>query len=163
MIKIALDSSCLNAKKGNDILNKLEELYSQGKILLITSTVNEREQNVTNKVEKWKSEYLKIINMREKLLEVGKWKISNWHGFVWGEGESIIKELVEIFPHADDFEHGDFYDMWFLETAITHKCDYFLTLNENHFIKNGKQEKILALGIKVRKPNNDFLLELKIQ
>ena len=59
MIKIALDTSCLNVKKQNSIINELEDLEKQGKIILITSTVNEKEENTSNKNDFWRVKYKK--------------------------------------------------------------------------------------------------------
>ncbi|MBI3032471.1 hypothetical protein HYY69_03280 [Candidatus Woesearchaeota archaeon] len=158
MIKIALDTGCLNVKKKDLILNKLDELEGLGKIKLITSTVNEKEQILTNQIETFRNTYLKIINNKEKILEGGRFDISTFDNCVFSD-EKIIAELAKIFgkPKIDS---NDFFDLWLLETAIIHKCDYFLTKNSNDFIVNGKKEAIEQLGIKVREPNQDFLNEL---
>ena len=68
MIRIALDTSCLNANKRHCVLNQLEALDKSGKIQLITSTVNEKEQNKSNPSAEWKEKYRKEINSKVKKL-----------------------------------------------------------------------------------------------
>lgn len=156
MIKIALDSSCLNARKEHNILNKLENLEKSGKIKLVTSTVNEKEQCEKNPSTEWRERYLKIINNKHKVLETGRFDISTYDNCVYGSDEAN-RILKEIFPNPSN---NDFFDLWLLETALVHKCDYFLTLNAKDFIEGSRKEKIEGLGIKVREPNEDFLQKL---
>ena len=154
MVKIGLDTSCLNVKGKHNILNKLENLGKKSKILLITSTVNEKGQEISNKNDFYKSKYLEKINQKEKIFEVGRYGISRFGKAVFGD-DNKCNELDKLFP-----DKKDFYDLWLLQTACTGKCDYFLTLNSRDFIDNVKKEKIENLAIKIRLPNEEFLDEL---
>ena len=156
-IKIALDTSCLNAKKEDSVLNKLEDLREKEIIELYTSTVNEKEQIEKNPNKKWREKYLKRINEEHKVLETGIWGKSKWGNFVWGN-KNVNNILRDIFGKGNIIGN---YDVWLLKTAIVHRCDYFLTLNSRHFIENGRREQIEKLGIKVREPNDDFLREVE--
>lgn len=154
MIKIGLDTSCLNAKGKHDILNKLEEIEKRGKITLITSTVNEKEQIDTNKNEYWQNKYLEKINQKQKIDEVGRYEISGYGQAVYADDEKCPK-LEKLFP-----DKKDFYDLWLLQTCVIGKCDFFLTLNSQDFINNNKKEELEKIGIKIRIPDNDFIIEI---
>jgi hypothetical protein len=39
--------------------------------------------------------------------------------------------------------------------------DFFITKYKAHFIDDGRREELLALGIKVREPNEEFIEEIK--
>ena len=82
MIRIALDTSCLNAKKKHPVLNRIEVLDELCKIQLVTSTVNEKEQQNTNPSAGWRKKYLEEINKKEKVLETGRFGISSFDEFV---------------------------------------------------------------------------------
>ncbi|MBA7492641.1 hypothetical protein ES702_03191 [subsurface metagenome] len=159
MIKIALDTSCLNANKRHFVLNQLEALHASGKIQLITSTVNEKEQDATNLREDWRKKYLKEINSKVKILETGKLGISSFGECVFAS-EEINTKLRKILPQRN-LDGKVWYDFWLLETAVTVKCDFFLTMDTNHFIENGIGKKLeIELGIRTREPNQEFLNEL---
>ncbi len=154
MIKIGLDTSCLNVKGKNNTLNQLEALEAQGKIILVTSTVNEKEQINTNTDEYWKDKYLKKINRKQKIFEVGRYGVSCYDQAVYADDQKC-PQLEKIFS-----DKKDFYDLWLLQTACMGECDFFLTLNLKDFIDNGKKEELEKLGIKVRIPDDDFLKEI---
>jgi hypothetical protein len=156
MIKIAIDTSCLNVKKKCKYLNILDKLYSKNKIEIISSTVLEKEQN-DNPNSNWRNQYQKRINDLNKKHEVGRWGTSSWGQCLWGN-ENLSKQLIDI---INPKTKNDIFDLWILETAIANKCDYFCTLNKKDFIYNGKKELIEKLGIKVRIPDNEFIQEIE--
>lgn len=135
-------------------MNRLEELHHMGRIQLVVSTVNSREQEESNPDQAWKEKYKKKISEKEIKPEVAMWDVSSWDTPVWGDEEvnSILKSIFQTTKLS--------YDQWLLETALAHDCDYFLTLDSKDFIKNGKKERIEALSIKVRKPDESFMEEL---
>lgn len=155
MIKIGLDTSCLNVKGKHDILNQLETLEKEGKITLITSTVNEKEQINTNTSDYWKNKYLNKINQKEKISEVGRYGMSCYEQAVYADDKKC-SQLEKIFS-----DKKDFYDLWLLQTACMGECDFFLTLNSRDFIDNGKKETIEKIGIKIRIPDDNFFKEIK--
>ena len=157
IIKIALDTSCLNVKKNHVILNELEQLDKKNFVLLTTSTVLVREQHESNPNEIWRKKYLFKIDRLSKELEVGKYGISKYGQAVYGSKKvsNILSTILSDDPRLDN-------DKWILHTAIVNKNHYFLTLNTKDFITDGKQEKIeKELQIKIRTPDPDFLQELK--
>ncbi len=162
MIKIALDTGCLNANKRHIVLNRLDELEKQGKIKLVTSTVNEREAE-KNPDQSFRDKYLHIINSKDtKFGEAGRFDCSAFDIGVFGS-EEISDGLEKVLKRGSisDIKPNDWFDFWLLETAITNDCDYFLTTNSRHFIDNGKREMIEELGILVRIPDDNFLKELE--
>ncbi len=160
MILVALDTSCLNAKQTNLVLNALDELEKAGTVKTVTSTVNSREQVATNLREEYREKYLKRIAEKGPKPEVGYWGESSWGGCVYGD-KTVADDLVEIFGGQAALSRSNFFDIWLLQTAIAHRCQYFLTTNKRDFIEGGRKERIEALGIKVREPNDNFLVELQ--
>ncbi len=155
-MRIALDTSCLNVNGRSNALNKLEALEREGRIALIVSTVNEKEQRQSNDSQAWKQRYLDKLEQKGMVPEVGYWDLSLW-GALWAD-EDIHRALRAIFgPHQNPREK-DWYDFWLLETAIANKCDVFLTLNTRDFVDGTRRERIETLGIKVRTPE-EFILE----
>ncbi|NMB66885.1 hypothetical protein GYA25_02400 [Candidatus Woesearchaeota archaeon] len=159
MISIALDNSCLNLRKKQEVLNKLDQLYVKNKILLNCSRVNEIEQLKTQKNKDYLNKYISIITEKKNLIESGRLGISKFGDFLFSK-KNLNYNLRKIFSKNSDLIDSDYFDIWLLETAILNKQDFFVTLNTNHFIKDGKKESIESLGIKIREPNKDFLKEL---
>ncbi len=157
---IALDTSCLNAKKTNVYLNELDALEALCVVTLTTSTVNEKEQSTISS-DYWRAKYLTRINEKKKRLEVGRFDRSSFGGCVFG-GEGAQEKLAGILGTNPESENDfyDFYDLWLLETALAGDCHYFLTLNSKDFVDGGKKEKLEALGIKIRQPDACFLGEI---
>ena len=160
MIKIALDSSCLNVKKTHPVLNELNTLEEERKIQFFTSTVNSREQADTNEQVEYREKYLKRIRETNQKPEVGLYGFSFFGTAVYGDA-SVTKGMENIFGQFEKLSDNNLYDAWLLITAIAHGCDYFLTKNTKHFVDQGRQTKIELLGIKVRLPNEQFLEELR--
>ncbi|MFW9995039.1 MAG: hypothetical protein ACFFD4_23580 [Candidatus Odinarchaeota archaeon] len=156
MLKIALDTGCLNVKGKHPILNELEQLEKDGHLEITTSSVLEREQMEKNVMQEWRDRYLSKINKHSKEYEVMIIGRSEIGKAVLGSERvrDIIESTIQSDPKND-------YDKWILHTAIVNQNDYFLTLNPNDFINNGKQERLETLGILIREPDNAFLDELK--
>jgi hypothetical protein len=133
MLKIALDTSCLNIKQRNSVLNQLEELYKSGSIELVTSSVLERDQK-NNLHSDFKKQYLKKIESLSKKLEVavvGKSCVGQCVTC-----DSILSEnLMAIILGNQTQKESDYRDYWILLTALTHGCHYFITANTKDFIK----------------------------
>jgi len=157
MLKIALDTSCLNIKQGNSVLNQLEELHQRGEIELVTSSVLEREQK-NNLNSDCREKYLEKIEFLSKKLEVAVVDQSRVGQCV--TCDSMLNErLKEIILEKQTSKSNDFYDYWILLTSVIHGCNYFMTTNTTDFIKNDKQERIEELGIKVRTPYDDSIID----
>lgn len=157
MIRIAVDTCCLNARKHHRILNKLDRLYADGKVELLVSRVNQRDVSAASATTR--DMYLGRIKRLKFMYETAYWGMSVWGGSVVGNMR-VHQSLIDIFTDGGQHKMNDFWDFWLLETAIANRCDYFLTLNKKHFIDGGRQERIEALGIKVREPDSQFLTEI---
>lgn len=161
-IKIAIDTNCLNTKKKSNtpekiILNELESLWETGKIELITTTVHETEQMKSN--PNHCQRHLKTINKKHKVSETMRYPIKL--------GISVFSDLHKdnklgkIFKDWQKESPNNFIDFHMLETAIHHKCDYFLTMDKKAFLKNEKRKtEIEKMGIQLRYPEQVFLENL---
>lgn len=160
IVKIALDTSCLNVKRKNLILNLVEQMEQEGKVVLVTSTVNEKEQLASNQDLRWQKEYLEKINRENKSFEVGRYGLSGYGSAVYGDARN--KDILDkALGEYSGQKQSDQFDRWLIETAIVAGVDYFLTMNSNDFIVKDMQAKLEVSGIKIREPNENFLRELQ--
>ncbi len=157
MIRISLDTGCIPVKdnKMKVLFNELKRLESRKLIILEVVNPVIREISKGNKQSNTKIKRLTEAKKLTKKMETGRYGISTYDNCVYGD-EEIINEVESIIPEEED------YDKWIIESVLIDKPDYFVTNNINHFIKNGKQERIKRrFNLEVRALNEEFLEELK--
>jgi tRNA(Ser,Leu) C12 N-acetylase TAN1 len=154
MLKIAIDTCCLNSKKQINCLNDLFELEKQKKLQIITTNALEKD-HPSGKIQK---KYLNEINRHEKKNESMVWGTSCWGNSDWTDSQIAIG-VKEIMKKTTE-KNNDFNDWHIIISVINNSCDYFITFNKKDFINNDKQDKFEDI-IKVRLPNENTLKEIK--
>lgn len=166
VVRLSLDSSCLNTKKKHPILNILDELEKDGKIEIFVSTSIWREQVETQQNPEWQRKYLKRIAKMKSIYEIG-FLGTMYLGHARLAGDDAFQRLIKLaqicFPNKtwETINSNEFNDVMALEAHAFFKLDFFVTLNINDFIANGKRERLSEQQIEVREPNDDFIKELE--
>jgi tRNA(Ser,Leu) C12 N-acetylase TAN1 len=154
MLKIAIDTCCLNSKKQINCLNELFELEKQKKLQIITTNALEKD-HPSGKIQ---PKYIKEIDSHKKEKESMLGGISDWGSSNWTDSKIALK--VEEIMKKSTNKKNDFNDWHIIISVINNSCDYFITFNKKDFINNDKQDKFEDI-IKVRLPNENTLKEIK--
>jgi hypothetical protein len=170
VIRISLDSACLNVKHKDHILNEIEALEKQGKVELYSSLTVQREQTRPKIKSEFRIRYEKRMEETKRLSETTIFPFSlerddlSASRFVTPESKQRIEQIMKIcFPNQswNKLRDEDKTDVRILEAHAYAGLDYFLTKNTRHFIKYGRQNKLEEMGIFVREPDEAFKEELK--
>lgn len=168
MIKIALDSSCLNAYGKLPLINKLQQLEKDQKVEFYVPSSVWVEQ-ITTQSPKHLPNYLKRIKESIEILElatVGRARIGKARIGIT-ERVSIINQINSIcFPSLEwsDLSYSQITDVLSIEACIAFNIDYFLTLDKKHMIDRGRKKALEELGIKVRYGRDaSFLKEISVR
>lgn len=163
VIRISLDSNCLNIEHNDPILNKLEKLEDQGKIEFYASGSVRREQ----KEKLIPKNLIKLYNERlAKTKYISETTIFPFRlddygtRFVTEESQKKIRQIWKIlFPNKEWSEliPKDLNDIRILEAHAHAGLDYFLTYDK-HFIR--KKPKLETIGIFIQKPNEAFIKKI---
>jgi len=167
VVRISLDSSCLNIWHQHRILNKLRKLEEQRKIEVFSSGTVWREQIRPEIKDPYRERYQKRLEETKPISETTIFPFSFKGGvrFVTEESQRKIGQIAKIcFPNKSwsELTENEKNDVRALEAHAYAGLDYFLTLNENDFIINGKKERLEEMGILVREPNDAFIKDLEM-
>lgn len=162
MVKVALDTGCLNARGKHPELNKLDELEKEGKITLSTSSTSRREQIETQKDPVWLDKYEKRIDELQEDNEPAMVGVSRvgMSQVASNSVPQLVEDLKKICFPGKKLSKNDINDIEHLASAIENSADVFVTMNKKDMIDNGKREEIEKYGIKVRQPNQALIDEL---
>jgi hypothetical protein len=164
VVKIGLDSGCLNAWHRDENLNFLDDLKENGKIEIFVPSSISREQAETQP-PKWREFYLDRIDQFEESYEIG-FLGSAYLGHFRLAGDDALPRLQTIAQICfqkplESLDSSESIDAMALEASVASGLDFFLTKDKGHFIDYGRKEKLLALGIKVRESNEEFIEEIQ--
>jgi len=167
VVRISLDSGCLNVKHKHPILNKLRKLEEQERIEIFSSGTVWREQTRPEIPNNYRTRYQKRLEETKPVSETTVFPFSFKSGarFVNEESEQKIEQITKIcFPNKswNELTENEKNDVRALEAHAFAGLDYFLTLDKKDFVINGKKEELEEKGIFVREPNDAFIEELKM-
>ena len=166
MIDITLDSSCLNIKKRDEFLNIIWRFASENIIRLYTPESVQGEQTRPEIRPDYSKRYRERILQTQPISDTTTFPISFGRigaRFVDSEITERIKTIATIcFPDVEfeKLNQNQLFDVRHLEAAQYIETDYFVTLNSKDMIINGRQEQLLEIGIAVREPKEQFIIEL---
>ena len=138
--RITLDTGCINAKRRDLHLNKLESWEEAGRLQLQRSGEMLRELSGRQRVAK-----AETISSHPNLFRLG---LSVLDGPDVLAGPDLGGELHSIlFPTTQQLTANQKSDIEHLRLHVQTGGDLFVTLNKNDFITQGRQDRLLRRGI----------------
>ena len=175
MFKITLDTCCLDSN--NLELAELKKLKDEGHIELWIELESEYEKQQLKNISKKLNDISWInrnVNKPPYAYEIPDGKnLDDVIGWTNDEFSEIIKKIREI--HSPEFtklanfknlkinkKMNKWTDWKILAFHVLNKRDYFVTIDEKGFIKDGRKEKFEStFNIQIRKLDDKFISELK--
>lgn len=153
--RITLDTCCINAKKQNPSLNKLESWAEVNNLKLQKSDTMLKELKGQNRIPKANS-----MGNQPELFILGS---SSFGGPNVLAGPDLREQFKKIlFPTANSLTQNQLYDIEHIQSHVMTGGDVFVTLNRNDFITRGRQAKLSSLGVWVFSPNEIVSLLKKL-
>lgn len=145
--RITIDTGCINAKKQNESLNKLEEWGQSGKLDIQKATPF----LVEFKGPSTHHEKAHKIDNHPPLFVIGSSCLGD--GSVLA-GPDLIKQIQEIlFPSVKSLTENQKNDVLHLREHVWTGGHAFVTLNTKDFINSGKKETLRGFGVWVFTPD----------
>jgi hypothetical protein len=146
--RVTIDTSCINAKRKNVHLNRIEQWAANGHLLIQRADV-----------------MLEELNGRERLAKAEQTEPhpEGWLLGIPGRSDLGITTFLSgpdfedpirhiLFPSVHRLSTGQRRDVEHLRSHLLSGGDAFLTLNTRDFINNGKREALSKIGIWVFTP-----------
>lgn len=144
-LRVTIDTSCINAKRENAYLNRLEVWVQDDRLVLQRADAMLGELKGESRVTK-----AEAMPEHPELFTLG---VSMLDGPDVLAGPDMAGELKEIlFPTSAVLTPNQHYDVEHLRQHVRTGGDFFITLNKNDFITRGRQERLRAIGIWVMTP-----------
>ncbi len=153
---VHIDTCCINARGRAPSMDAVEKLHADGQIRIVGSTRLKDETEGDAARDDKAQQY-------ENRLEPAVWGVSKWGEAKWPAASTpqFMAVASIMFPAvpSDRLSVRQQNDVMHLLSAIDGAGSYFLTLNTNDFVKDGRREKLESLGgVKIRTPQ-EFLDE----
>jgi hypothetical protein len=144
--RVTLDTGCINAKRRDPDLNKLEGWAAKGLLELQRSDAMLSELSGEARLEKARS-----LPPHPGLFTLGSSVLGGPDVLA---GPDLPDELQEIlFPTAKPLTESQRHDVDHLRLHVRTGGDVFVTRNPNDFINRGRQEMLRSFGVWVLSPN----------
>jgi hypothetical protein len=144
--RLTIDTGCINAKRKDPDLNKLEDWKTQELLKVEIAFVLLKELKGENRLKKAQQ-----TDSHPGLFILGASALSGGNVLAGPNIPTVLRQI--LFPTVSSLNTRQENDVEHLRAHIQVGADVFVTKNTADFIKNGKQQQLASIGVWVFQPS----------